>query len=130
MERKLFSFEKLEAWKNAKLIAVKTLKLTLNFPDSQFSPIANQMRRSAISISSNIAEGQGRLEGKEQSQFYKFAYSSLMELLNQLIISRDFNLITEIEYDEIRLLIEKTSFQLNGLNRYTRSKIPSQIPKI
>jgi len=123
MERKLFSFEKLEAWKNVKLIAVKTLKLTLNFPDSQFSPIANQMRRSAISISSNIAEGQGRLEGKEQSQFYKFAYSSLMELLNQLIISRDFNLITEIEYDEIRLLIEKTSFQLNGLNRYTRSKI-------
>ncbi len=123
MERKLFSFEKLEAWKNAKLIAVKTLKLTLNFPDSQFSPIANQMRRSAISISSNIAEGQGRLEGKEQSQFYKFAYSSLMELLNQLIISRDFNLITEVEYDEIRHLIEKTSFQLNGLNRYTRSKI-------
>ncbi len=129
MERKLFSFEKLEAWKNANLIAVKTLKLTLNFPDSQFSAIANQMRRSAISISSNIAEGQGRLEGKEQSQFYKFAYSSLMELLNQLILCCDVDLITEEEYNEIRLLIEKTSFQLNGLNRYTRSKIPSQIPK-
>lgn len=130
MERKLFNFEKLEAWKNAKLIAVKTYNLTLKFPNSEFSPIAIQMRRSSISICSNIAEGQGRLEGKEQSQFYKFAYSSILELLNQLILCCDVKLITEEEYNELRLLIEKTAFQLNGLNRYTRSKIPSQIPKI
>ncbi len=129
MERKIFSFENLEAWKNANQIAIKTLKLTLKFPDSHFSPLANQMRRSAISISSNIAEGQGRLEGKEQSQFYKFAYSSLLELLNQLIICKDLNFVSEIEYCEMRQLIEKTSLQLNGLNRYTRSKITNESRK-
>lgn len=130
MDNKLFSFEKLEAWKNAKLIAVKTFHLTLKIPNSEFSPIAIQMRSSSISISSNIAEGQGRIEVKEQSQFYKFAYSSLMELLNQLILCYDMNFITDEEYDEIRVLIEKTGSQLNGLNRYTRSKIPKQISKI
>ena len=121
--RKIFSFEKLEAWKNAQSIAMKVFEITAKYPDSYFSPMANQMRRSAISISSNIAEGQGRFEGKEQSQFYKFAYSSLMELLNQLIISHELNMITIEEYDEIRNLIDKTSLQLNGLNRYTRTKI-------
>jgi len=123
MESKTFSFEKLEAWKNAKIIALKTFKITEQFPDARFSAIANQMRRSAISISSNIAEGQGRIEGKEQSQFYKFAYSSLMELLNQYILSHELNLMSKSDYEEIRNLIQNTSFQLNGLNRYTRSKI-------
>ena len=120
--RKIFSFEKLEAWKNAQSIAMKVFEITAKYPDSYFSPMANQMRRSAISISSNIAEGQGRFEEKEQSQFYKFAYSSLMELLNQLIISHELNMITIEEYDEIRNLNRIISLSIKrNTRRRTRN---------
>lgn len=79
------------------------------------------MRRSVISVSSNIVEGSYRSSGKDKSNFMTIAYSSLMELLNQCIVSLDLSFINEYQYNEIRNQIEKVSNKLNSLTKYFKS---------
>jgi four helix bundle protein len=75
------------------------------------------MRRSVISISSNIAEGSSRKSPKDQKHFYTMSYSSAMELLNQLILSLDLQFINNAIYKEIREQIEYITNQLNALQK-------------
>ena len=91
----LYPFEKLEVWQLSKLMVVKVYKLTASFPDSEKFGIVSQIRRSAISVSSNLAEGTGRNSAKDQAYFYSISYSSLMELLNQLLISKELHWISQ-----------------------------------
>jgi len=79
------------------------------------------MRRSVISVSSNIVEGSYRSTGKDKSNFMTIAYSSLMELLNQTIVSFDLLYINENQYKEIRTQIEKVSNKLSSLTKYFKS---------
>ena len=80
------------------------------------------MRRAAISVSSNIAEGAGRKTQKNQAQFYTIAYGSLMELLNQLIISVDLEFLEESKLEnEFRPLINKISLKLYNLKNKEES---------
>ncbi len=95
-----FSFERLEVWIKSRLLTKKIYKTTQNFPDSERFGITVQLRRAVISVCSNIAEGTSRKSRKDQSHFYNMAFSSLMETLNQLIISND------LEYLDIDLLTE------------------------
>lgn len=69
--------------------------LTEKFPASEKFGIVNQIRRTSVSICSNLAEGCGRNTSKDQAHFYNLAYSSLMELLNQLLISFELQWIKE-----------------------------------
>ena len=73
------------------------------------------MRRAMISVSSNIAEGSSRKTKKDQSHFYTIAYSSLIELLNQTILSLDLKYIDNDQYLELRSSVELVSNQLNAL---------------
>jgi four helix bundle protein len=73
------------------------------------------MRRAAISICSNIAEGSGRTTKPDQTNFYRISYSSLLELLNQLIISTDLAFITDSELIELREKIDSIAFKLSSL---------------
>jgi four helix bundle protein len=102
----VYSFEKLEVWKLAKDLCVHIYKLTGKFPQEEKFGLVSQMRRANVSIASNIAEGSSRMGKKDQSHFYTIAYSSAIELLNQLIISHALTLITEDELIESRLKIE------------------------
>ena len=79
--------------------------------------MVNQMRRAAVSVSSNIAEGSSRNSQKDQANFYGMAYSSLMELLNQLIISNELSWISNEELSIIRKDIEVVSFKINALRK-------------
>ena len=81
-----YAFEKLEVWHDAKQFVVTIYKITGNFPAEEKFGIINQIRRASIAIASNIAEGSGRKTTKDQSHFYHIAYSSALEVLNQLII--------------------------------------------
>lgn len=72
------------------------------------------MRRCSISVSSNSAEGTGRNSMKDKAGFTEIAFSSLMELLNQLILSYDLNFIAEDQYKSIRKDIEEISRMLNA----------------
>ena len=116
-----YSFEKLEVWHDARELTKIIYKITKRFPDDERFGITNQMRRSVISVSSNIVEGSYRSSGKDKSNFMTIAYSSLMELLNQCIVSLDLSYINETQYNEIRIQIEKVSNKLNSLSKYFKS---------
>lgn len=90
-----FSFEKLNIWQKSRQLLVVIYKLTKSFPDEERFGLISQMRRSSVSVSLNIAEGSGRHSAKDKARFTEIAYSSLLELLNQLILSHDLELITE-----------------------------------
>ena len=79
--------------------------------------LTSQMRRAAVSVVSNIAEGSGRATKKDQAYFYQVAYSSLIELLNQLIIANDLEYITIENLKNLRSDIEIISGKLNALRR-------------
>jgi four helix bundle protein len=111
-----FSFEKLIVWQEARFLAKDIYILTKSFPDDEKYGMINQVRRAAISVSSNIAEGGSRATKKDQSYFYNIAYSSLMELLSQLIIAADLQYCQELKINnDFRPRIEKVSNLLNAL---------------
>jgi four helix bundle protein len=116
MEATVYSFEKLEVWKESRFLVKLIYKYTQSFPKEEIFGLTGQLRRAAISISSNIAEGAGRKTKKDQAHFYTISYGSLMELLNQLIISVDLNYLNlEILDTELRPIISKISIKLYGL---------------
>jgi four helix bundle protein len=110
-----FSFERLEVWNRSRLLTKNIYHQTQDFPDSEKFGIVNQLRRAVISVCSNIAEGSSRKSKKDQSHFYNMAYSSLMETLNQLIISNDLEYLRSNSLSELRSEIHTISIMLNGL---------------
>lgn len=81
------SFKDLIVWQKSMLLARKIYLATENFPKIEHYGLVSQMRRAAVSIPSNIAEGYGRKSSKEYTQFYSIAYGSLLELETQMILS-------------------------------------------
>ena len=120
---KVYSFEKLDCWQYARKLAVWTYINTRNFPAEEKFGLVSQMRRAAISIASNIAEGTSRITNKDQSHFSTIAYSSTIELLNDLIISNDLMFLSDEQYKEGRGLIEKQTLLIAGLRKTQQAKI-------
>ena len=118
-----YPFEKLEAWQAARSLSVKLYKLTGTFPAEEKYGITQQLRRAVISFASNISEGTGRYAPKDQGHFYAMSYGSLMELLNQVIISKDLNFLTQADYHELRTAIESLSAIITGLRKHVLSKL-------
>jgi four helix bundle protein len=114
---KIYSFEKLEGWQHARKLAVWTYTSTIKFPKEERFGLTLQMRRSAISIASNLAEGTSRKTSKDQSHFSTIAYSSAIELLNDLIISNDLSFLSEKLYQEGRDLIERQTYLIAKLRK-------------
>jgi four helix bundle protein len=110
-----FSFEKLNVWTDSKELVKLIYTVTKTFPDEEKFGLTSQIRRAAISISSNIAEGTSRTTKKDKAHFTTFAFSSAMEVLNQIIISHELNYISPEDYITIREHIEKISNKLNAL---------------
>lgn len=111
------AFEKLNVWQESIELVEKIYHLTSSFPDSEKFGLTNQMRRSAVSISSNLAEGSARITNKDKAHFSTLSFSSAMELLNQLIIAKRLTFISEDEFSDIRELIMKVSNMLNSLRK-------------
>jgi len=116
-----FAFEKLDVWNEAKHLTKDLYVKTKLFPESEKFGLINQIRRAAVSVCSNIAEGSSRRHLKEQIVFYQIAYSSLMEVMNQVIISADLDFIDNEYQAEIRERILRISRMLNGLRNSTRN---------
>ena len=113
----LFSFEKLNVWNESVELVVKIYQITKHFPEDQKFGLINQLRRASVSISSNLAENTSRITGKDKSRFTTISYSSLMEVLNQLIISKELEFLSEEQYLKIRKQIEKLANMLNALQK-------------
>lgn len=114
---KIYSFEKLDCWQHARQLAVWTYVVTKDFPGEEKFGIISQMRRAAISVASNIAEGTSRKTAKDQSNFSTIAYSSTIELLNDVIISNDLGYLTNEKYIEGRELIQKQTLLIAALRK-------------
>jgi four helix bundle protein len=115
MGQKINSFYDLDAWKEGHQIVLKIYKLTESFPQKEMFGLVSQMRRCAVSITSNLAEGFSRSTYRDKAQFYSISLGSLTELQNQLLISRDIKFISSCEYDEILQMTIKTHKIINGL---------------
>ena len=111
-----FSFERLEVWKKSRNLTKNVYQVTQIFPDSEKFGMVGQLRRVVISVSSNIAEGSSRRTKKDQAHFYTVAFSSLMESLNQIIISNDLGFLDDLKLAELRKEIHVISIMLNNLS--------------
>lgn len=113
----VYHFERLETYKQSRQLVKEIYELTKKFPPEERYSLSDQLRRAAISIPSNIAEGMGRLSPKETAHFIEISYGSLMEAYCQLQIAEDLMYITEQDLERIKPLIFSTSRLLNGLHK-------------
>ena len=112
-----FYFEKLEVWKDSRQLVKDVYTITDSFPGEEKFGLTSQMRRAALSVPTNLAEGSSRSTKKDQAHFTTIAYSSLMELLNLLIISSDLGFLSQRTLDEFRNQVSMVSNKLNALRK-------------
>jgi len=98
---KIRSFTDLYAWQEGHKLVLMIYEITDKFPNKEIFGLVSQMRRCAVSITSNIAEGFSRATAKDKCQFYSIAHGSLTELQNQLIISRDVKYLDKENFTKI-----------------------------
>jgi len=117
------TFEHLKAWQISIELAKNIYILTKSFPKEEAFGLISQMRRAAISISSNIAEGSSRDSVKEFTQFIRISIGSLNELESQLFISFELGFINRAQMNDLRKIIKNTGELLGGLKRYLCKKL-------
>ena len=118
---KKFYFEKLEVWQESRFLVREIYKITKSFPEDEKFGITSQIRRAGMSIAANIAEGMSRNTEKDKARFINQAFSSAIEVLNFLIVSRDLEILDEHQYADLRAKLEKITNQLNSLyNKFNK----------
>jgi len=117
MER---AHKQLRVWQESMRLVKLIYGLTQLLPESEKFGLVSQMRRAAVSISSNIAEGSARQSKKESLQFYTIARGSLSELDTQIELCRDLELLPQNRISEVLELLETVGALLNGLIRHKR----------
>ena len=98
---KIKSFTDLIAWKEGHKLVLMIYDITKQFPKDELFGLISQIRRCAVSITSNLTEGFSRLSYKEKARFYSMALGSTTELQNQLLIAKDVNYITKERFQDI-----------------------------
>jgi four helix bundle protein len=118
---KITSFKDLETWREAHKLVLMIYEMTQVFPNYEMFGMTQQIRRAAVSVSSNIAEGFSRFTPKDKTRFYFIARGSLTEIENQLIISKDIGYITDNVFTSLTEQITIVNKLLYGMIRYARS---------
>lgn len=117
------SFTDLNAWKQAHLLVLEVYKTTKLFPKEEQYSLVDQIRRAAISIVSNIAEGFSRESYKEKVQFYAIARGSLTEVQSQLLVARDLEFMDKKIFDETEYLVISVNKLLSALIKSSKLRI-------
>lgn len=110
-----FSFERLDVWQRGRDLCKVVYLISQQFPADERFNTTQQIRRAALSITCNLAEGSSRHKSLEKARYSEIAYGSLMEVLNILIVAVDLNFIPENSLNGVRPLIEEISNKLNRL---------------
>lgn len=113
----MFNFEKLEVWQEAINFADSVYAMTRRFPDEERFGLTNQMRRAAVSISSNLAEGSSRSSRSDFARFVEIATGSVFEVVSQATISKRQQILSETDFVTLYCACEKQSKMLSGLRR-------------
>jgi four helix bundle protein len=109
------SYKDLDVWKLSIELVKEIYRITEKFPPSEIYGLTNQIRRAAVSIPSNIAEGQERNSAKEFRQFLAIALGSVAEIETQLIIAKEINYLTEAEVEPFMASIDRLRKMTRGL---------------
>ncbi len=109
------SYRDLIAWQKAMALVTEVYRATNSFPENETRGISDQMRRAAVSVVANIAEGQGRNTHREFRQFLGYSKGSLTELETELLICRNLSYLDEHEADELLIRCDGVSRLVNGL---------------
>ena len=112
-----FGYRKLVAYIKASEVRRRVYRLIREFPKEEQFALCSQMRRAAVSITSNIAEGMTRYSAKDKIHFLEISFGSLMELMSQLEVAIDEEYISEEEFHNIETLIAETGRLLSGLQK-------------
>jgi len=120
------SYQQLEVWQKVMDLVVLLYEHSKLFPKEELYGLTNQLRRAAVSIPSNIAEGQGRRSTKDFLNFLSISKGSLFELETQVEIARRLGYLTAIRHEELKALGQTVGRLLSGLIRALEQKQANQ----
>src|SRR4051812_5998287 len=113
--RKIITFTDLKAWQSGHQVVLNIYKLTKLFPREELYGLVSQLRRAAVSVTCNIAEGFSRSTSKDKAHFYAISLGSVTELQNQLLISRDLLYLKQENYMQTTKQLVEIHKMINGL---------------
>ena len=111
------SYKDLIAWQKAMDLVVEVYQVTANFPRDERFGLTNQLRRAAVSVPSNIAEGQGRGPTQDFVRFLRIARGSVQEIDTQLTLAMRLGFLPQEHYDRLAAMITEVAKIINGLIR-------------
>src|SRR5436305_9598946 len=123
------SYRELIAWKKARALVTEIYKSTETFPSREQYGLTSQIRRAAVSVTSNIAEGQARHSQKEFKQFLSHARGSLAEVETQIILAQDLKFLSAPEGTRLLELTEELGRILNALIAAIKLRAEGQNPR-
>lgn len=125
LENRIKSFKDLIAWQESHRLVLDIYRTTKKFPKDEIFGLVSQMRRAAVSITSNLAEGFSRQSYKDKIQFYSIALGSLTELQSQFLVAKDIDYLERVDFE----LLENQSILahklINGLIKSSKSRANS-----
>ncbi len=122
---KISDFRQLISWQEGHKLVLLIYKAAKNFPREEIYGLSSQMKRAAVSVTSNIAEGFGRRSYKEKIYFYYLSQGSLIELKNQIEVSKDIKYISFTDYEKLIEQADCAHKLLQGLITKSRTFISS-----
>jgi four helix bundle protein len=122
------SYRDLDVWKQSRQLVKSVYQLTKTFPKDEQFGLTNQLRRAAISVPSNIAEGSGRNHSKDSIQFFFVARGSLYEIETQLILASDLEFISVNQLDQVLEQVIRCKKLINGFINYFQKQTTNQQP--
>jgi len=120
----MHGFKELDVWKKAMSLVTSVYLLTKQFPKEEMYGLTSQVRRCAVSIPSNIAEGRGKRSTKDFIRYLNIAYGSSAELETQILIAQNLGFITVETAEPIQSQIAEINRMLNGLLQSMEKKLP------
>ena len=126
----MFRFEKLDVWQKAVEYADLIYRMTQAFPAEERFGLTSQLRRSAVSISSNIAEGTSRSSDSDLARFVEIAYGSLLETVSEMEISKRQDFVNEQMFKKAYKEAEALARMLSGLRRTLKKKPDSRVRRV
>jgi four helix bundle protein len=109
------TYHDLKVWQDAMELTLKIYRITRKFPAEEMYGLSAQLRRAAISVASNIAEGKGRSSDKELLQFLSHARGSLYEVQTQLQIAKSLGYLTDTDHQALLQQADAVGRMLNGM---------------
>jgi four helix bundle protein len=122
MAEKIKNYRDLQVWQKAMQFTKKVYITASNLPHDERYGLSSQMKRSAVSISANIAEGHSRNSTKDFIRFLNIAYGSLSETETHLILAKELNMASTTDLEELLIASEEIGRMLTGLKRSLEAK--------